>query len=276
MQNQSHKEIIIIIIAGTLILILLGGFILSFILLNQKRRNKHYQEKKQLQSQFQQTLLQSQLEIQEQTLQNISQEIHDNIGQVLSLTKLNLGTMDINQPAALQQKIDDSKILIGKVIQDLRDLSKSLNTDYVKDMGLLQAVEYELEMIRKSGEYQTIINVNGLPFKAEAQKELIIFRIVQEIINNIIKHAKATEILFQADYHPTGIHLTITDNGAGFDLTPLNRTENGKFGLGLRNMNKRAQLIGATFTITSTIGVGTSVSIILPMQTVSAPSVANV
>jgi signal transduction histidine kinase len=177
---------------------------------------------------------------------------------------------------ALQQKIDDSKILIGKVIQDLRDLSKSLNTDYVKDMGLLQAVEYELEMIRKSGEYQTIINVNGLPFKAEAQKELIIFRIVQEIINNIIKHAKATEILFQADYHPTGIHLTITDNGAGFDLTPLNRTENGKFGLGLRNMNKRAQLIGATFTITSTIGVGTSVSIILPMQTVSAPSVANV
>jgi two-component system NarL family sensor kinase len=162
------------------------------------------------------------------------------------------------------------------VIQDLRDLSKSLNTDYVKDMGLLQAVEYELEMIRKSGAYQTTVNVNGHAFKAEAQKELIIFRIVQEIINNIIKHAKATEILFQADYHPTDIHLTITDNGAGFDLTPLNRTENGKFGLGLRNMNKRAQLIGATFTITSTIGVGTSVSIILPMQTVNAPSVANV
>jgi len=226
-------------------------------------------DKKKSELEYQEQLLQSQLEIQEQTLQNISQEIHDNIGQVLSLTRLNLGTMDLNQPIALQQKIDDSTMLIGKVIQDLRDLSKSLNTDYVKEMGLLQAIEYELEMIRKSGAYETTINVNGLPFKAEAQKELIIFRIVQEVINNIIKHAKATEILFQADYHPTGIHLTITDNGNGFDLTPLNAAGNGKFGLGLRNMNKRAQLIGATFSITSTIGAGTSASIFLPMQTVS-------
>jgi signal transduction histidine kinase len=257
------------IIISTLFILLITFFIVRFVLLYQKRHQAYQKEKADLENNFQQTLLQSQLEIQEQTLQNISQEIHDNIGQVLSLTRLNLGTMDINQPIALQQKIDDSKMLIGKVIQDLRDLSKSLNTDYVKDMGLLQAVEYELDMIRKGGEYQTTININGLPFKTEAQKELIIFRIVQEVFNNIIKHARATEILFQADYHPTGIHLTITDNGTGFDLSPLNNTDNGKFGLGLRNMHKRAQLIGATFSITSTIGIGTSVSIRLPMQTVS-------
>jgi two-component system NarL family sensor kinase len=254
------------IIISTLFILLITFFLVRFVLLYQKRHQSFIKEKADLQSNFKQTLLQAQLEIQEQTMQNISQEIHDNIGQVLSLAKLNLGTMDIAQPAILQQKIDDSKNLIGKAIQDLRDLSKSLNTDYVSNMGLLQAIEYELEMIRKSGEYETTLQVNGLPFKVEPQKELITFRIVQEMINNILKHARANKILVQALYSPTAIAITITDNGAGFDLNPLNTTENGQFGLGLRNMHTRAQLIGAGFTITSTIGSGTSVSIILPVQ----------
>ena len=115
----------------------------------------HKQEKQQLQSQFQQTLLQSQLEIQEQTLQNISQEIHDNIGQVLSLAKLNIGTIDIYQPEKAQVKIHDSYELMGKAIQDLRNLARSMNSSYVMEMGLLRAIEYEVEMINKSGSYPT-------------------------------------------------------------------------------------------------------------------------
>jgi signal transduction histidine kinase len=173
--------------------------------------------------------------------------------------------MDIQQPGALQQKIDDSKTLIGKAIQDLRDLSKSLNTDYVADMGLLQAVEYELEMIRKSGIYTTTLEVNGLSVKLEQQKELIIFRIIQEVINNIIKHAKASQIHIEASYYPTGLIITITDNGTGFDLTPLNAAEGGKFGLGLRNMHNRALLIGADFSITSTLHTGTAVTLTIPV-----------
>jgi len=269
--QEDYSQVITLLISTTILIFLLAGIVISFFLYFKSRKIKHQIEINEIQSQFNQTLLQSQLEIQEQTLHNISQEIHDNIGQVLSLTKLNLSTMDINDPHQLQQKVDDSKKLIGKVIQDLRDLSKSLNTDYVSNMGLLQAIEYELDMIRKSGAYQAILLINGLPFKAEPQKELIIFRIVQEVINNIIKHAQATEILVTANYHPANLNLTITDNGAGFDLTPLNLSENGKFGLGLRNMHKRAQLIGATFSITSTIGAGTAVSITLPLQ----PGVTN-
>lgn len=262
---QEFLTTIFPIIISTLFILLITFFLVRFVLLYQKRHQSFQKEKAELQNNFNQTLLQAQLEIQEQTLQNISQEIHDNIGQVLSLAKLNLGTMDISQPVILQQKIDDSKNLIGKAIQDLRDLSKSLNTDYVSNMGLLQAIEYELEMIRKSDNYETTLQVSGLPFKVEPQKELIIFRIVQEMVNNIIKHAKASKILVQAAYSPAAITITVTDNGMGFDLTPLNMTENGQFGLGLRNMHKRAQLIGAEFTITSTIGSGTSVTIILPI-----------
>jgi signal transduction histidine kinase len=261
---DKYSEVLILIITTTCLLLLLGGIIIGFILLFRSRQQKYFRDTQTLQSQFDQTLLQSQLEIQEQTLQNISQEIHDNIGQVLSLTKLNLGTMDIDKPDQLQQKIEDSKKLIGKAIQDLRDLSKSLSTDYVSAMGLTEAINYELEMIRKSGVYTTTLETEGSPIKLEAQKELIIFRIVQEIINNIIKHAKATTIIIQLNYGPEAFSIIVNDNGSGFDLTPLNAGDNSKFGLGLRNMYKRARLIGAQFSITSTLGAGTTVTLILP------------
>lgn len=262
MQHQTHTEIIIIaIIAGTLF----GCFILSFILLYQKRRAKHLQEKQRLQSEFNQTLLQSQLGIQEQTLKNISGEIHDNIGQILSLTKLNLGMIDIDKPHQFQQKIDDSKNLVGKAIQDLRDISKRLNTDYMSTMDLVEAIGYELEMIRKSGAYAASLKTEGLPIKLETPKELIIFRIIQEVINNIIKHARANTIFVLLTYEPDAFSISINDNGTGFDLALLSARENSKFGSSLRNMHKRAHLIGAHFTIASTLGVGTTITLLLPL-----------
>jgi signal transduction histidine kinase len=262
---QPFSADIIIIVISTLFVLLIIASIVIFIFLYQKRHQRYVKERADLQTGFQHILLESQLEIQEQTLQTISQEIHDNIGQVLSLAKLNLGTMDIDQPGQLQQKIDDSKGLIGKAIQDLRDLSKSLNTDYVSDMGLVQAIGYELDLIRKSGAYTTALKTEGLPVKLEAQKELIIFRIVQELINNIIKHARANTILVMISYEPETFNIAVNDNGTGFDLTPLNTGDNSKFGLGIRNMHKRAQLIGAHFSIASTLGAGTTGTLQLPL-----------
>jgi len=244
---------------------LIAFFIISFLFIYQRKHNKHKQEKTDLQFKFQQTLLQTQLEIQEQTLKNISQEIHDNIGQVLSLAKLNLGTMDIEQPEKLQQKIDDSRTLVGKAIQDLRDLSKSLDADQIKARGLNRAIEYELEMIKKTGSYETHFNVEGSPQKLDPQRELILFRIVQEILNNIIKHAKANAIEIRLGYEPEELFIDISDNGTGFDLKQLEENNNEKLGQGIRNMHSRAKLINAGFSMSSTIGKGTLVTIHLPI-----------
>src|SRR5262245_47425278 len=134
----------VLIIGGAVISSLLVIFIIMFFLLYQKRYYRYLQEKVKLQAQFQETLLQSQIEIQEQTLKTISQEIHDNIGQVLSLAKLNLSTMEIMRLDELQEKIITSKKLVSKAIQDLRDLSKSMNTDNIEALGLVRAIEYEL------------------------------------------------------------------------------------------------------------------------------------
>jgi two-component system NarL family sensor kinase len=260
--HKLDQEILFTIVLGSILLIGLGTFIVVFLLQYQKRKFSHRQDIIKLQGSFQQNILRAQLEIKEQTLKNISQEVHDNIGQVLSLAKLNLATTDINQPDAMQQKIEDSKTLVAKAIQDLRDLSKSMNTDYIADMGFARAVEYEMDMIKKTGSFETGFEISGTIRKLEAQKELILFRIVQEVLNNIIRHSRATMINIRLQYELSVFSLQISDNGEGFDLRPLH--ENSKFGLGIRNMKNRAQVIGAQFEIISTLAIGTTVNISLP------------
>jgi two-component system, NarL family, sensor kinase len=265
MLEGSNNDIIWAIIGVTAMFLLLVSFAISFLLIFKKRKQGYLHEKQLMQSQFQQTLLQTQLEIQEQTLKNISQEIHDNIGQALSLAKLNLNTLPEMNDEGLQQKILNSKQLVSKAITDLRDLSRSLDTDYVQEMGLQRAIEYELEMIKKTGTIDTTLVVDGSLFRLEKQKELILFRIVQETFNNILKHSGAKNLNVNINYAPTYFTLLIKDDGKGVNLEPLNEANNN-FGLGIRNMHSRAKLIGADFNMSSTLGGGTDVMINLPIE----------
>jgi len=263
--HKINPEILFTIIAGSILLIVLGSFIVVFLLQYQKRKFRHQQHIIKLQDTFEQTLLQTQLEIQEQTLRNLSQEIHDNIGQVLSLAKLNLGMIDIASASDALQKINDSKTLVAKAIKDLRDLSKSLNTDYILEMSLPISISSELDMLKKTGSFETSLEISGTFYEAEKQKELIIFRIVQEVLNNIIKHAAASRITILLSYQINGLCITISDNGKGFDLDFLQKSHGQIKGLGIRNMHSRARMAGGIFSITSTIGKGTTVNINLPI-----------
>jgi two-component system, NarL family, sensor kinase len=256
------KEVVILLIGGTIFFSFLGTGLILFVRLYRQQYLVYQKRQEELKNTFRQEILQAQLEIQEQTLQNISQEIHDNIGQVLSLAKLHLATMDLSFDPFLEVKVQDSKSLVGKAIQDLRNLSHSLNTDFINETGLPGALENELEIIRKSRVYETIFSVDGAIQKLDKQKELILFRITQELINNIIKHAKAKKINVRLLYRPDYFSLTVADDGEGFDLTPQN--QNNNFGLGIKNMNNRAKLIGAAFTMTSASGKGTTAEIVLP------------
>jgi signal transduction histidine kinase len=259
------SELELVISLGILVIIILIFFLSFFLISTYKRKMYHKQQLTKLEYKKRQELLQTQLEIQEQTLKTISQEIHDNIGQVLSLAKLNLSTMDITKQEQLQEKILDSKKLVTKAIQDLRDLSKSMNTDNIEAIGLVKAIEYEMEMIRKTG-FETELNVEGSIIRLEPQKELILFRIIQEVINNIIKHAEATAITIMLAYAEKEMKIEVKDNGKGFDLTPVNDNDHSGFGLGIRNMHNRAKMIGADFSMNSSTGEGTAVTIIMPLN----------
>lgn len=264
--NINSSDVLFFAFAGAVLLITLFGFIFYFIYSYNRKQRENLTEQINLKTQFSQILLQSQLEIQEQTLKNIGEEIHDNIGQVLSLAKLNLNMLPTVSDEATQQKITNTKELVSKAIVDLRGLSRSLDTDFIQDLGLQQAIEYELDMIRKTGTHNTVLEVEGVAFRFDKQKELIAFRIVQEVFNNIIKHAKANKIFVKANYETDNLQLTVIDNGQGVDLSPLNENDHSSFGLGIRNMHNRAKLIGADFNMSSTLGKGTEVKIILQKE----------
>ena len=259
--SQNYQEILIIIIIGTLLFLLVSLFLISFLFFHQKKHNSYIIEKQFMQTQFQHEILQTQLEIQEQTLKTISQEIHDNVGQVLSLAKLNLGTFEDTESAYNQTKINDTKQLLSKAINDLRDLSRSLHGDKITELGLQESVANELKILQNTGQYKTELTIIGDGYKLEPQKEMVLFRIVQEATNNAIKHAKAKNINVSMAYQSGLFKLIIRDDGIGFNNDNL---QSAQTGIGLKSMQNRAILIGAVFSIHSSENNGTTVSIEIP------------
>jgi len=260
-----HKEdipqdikTIILISAG--IFLVLAIFIVFIVFIFNARKNKLIRDKILMQSQFHQSLLQTRIEIQEQTLRTISQEIHDNVGQILSLAKLNLATLDFGHGEKKELKIKNATQLVGKAINDLRDLSRSLNGDKISDLGLKDAIDNELKIVKNTEVFDTELIVTGNPFKLLPQNEMVLFRIVQESIHNTVKHSKAKLLRVTLDHTEGLLRIAVQDDGKGFDADKLEAAETG---IGLNNMKNRASLIGARFSIQTSQG-GTSVFIEFP------------
>ena len=204
-------------------------------------------------------LLQTKLLIQEQTFQNISREIHDNVGQKLSFAKLQLNTINIPENKHDAELLSDSINIITHSLDDLRDLSKSLNADYIQNNGLILALENQIFQLGKSGKYQMKLKVTGDSKFLDVDKELVLFRIVQEVLNNIVKHADATEITLNLHYSKADLILKISDNGIGFDMQDFNE------GQGLINIKKRTEQLKGFFNVESILSQGTFITINIPL-----------
>ncbi|MBA3705070.1 MAG: sensor histidine kinase [Bacteroidetes bacterium] len=246
-----------IIILGTLFLLLITSFLVLFVLIHREQSLMNGREKEEMKEAYQKEILKAQLEMKEQTFQTISQEIHDGIGQILSLAKLNLNTIKLEENNAAISKIVDTKELISRAIQDLRHLSKTLNSDFLGQQKLTESVRFELEHIQKTGHYTATLKIKGDERPLDPQKELIVFRIAQENFNNIIKHANAKSISVILDYKPNQLNMEIEDDGAGFEISSVNTKGIKEKGTGIGNMYHRAKLIGAEFSINSQLDKGT-------------------
>lgn len=257
--NSEIKGVTDYVYIGAGLFFFLALLFILFIVISLARRKRMVVERDKLTETFQQELLRTQLEIQEQTFKTISQEIHDNIGQVLSLAKMNLATSDIEKEHKAAEKVLMAKDLVSKAIQDLRDLSKTLNTEMIASMGLLKAIETELQLLQKATLIETKLDIEGTVCRLEPQKELILFRIVQEALHNVIKHSNARQVNVDAFYSNQYLYLKISDDGHGFNISEETA------GSGLRNMQSRAKLIGAEWKISSN-GHGTLINISIPIN----------
>ena len=214
-----------------------------------------------LKTDFHKTILSTKLEIQEKTFQKISQEIHDNISLSLTLAKLNLYTLNFDDQKKTESQISAAIALLQQSICDLSDISKSLNADFIIQHGLIKALDVEISQIRQTGLFELNMNILGNPVYMEGQKELIIFRLIQEAFNNILKHSKATNADITIYYADSMVHITISDNGIGFDV---NKSTNN-FHAGLKNMETRINMLNGSHKVLSMPGQGTVHSFKIPI-----------
>jgi len=229
------------------------GVAIFFVVLNRKNHNQFIQDKELIERQIENQILKSRVEIQENTLKSISLEIHDNIGQLLSLVKLNLFTAAAKYS---DESLNETYILLGQVISDLRNLNKTFNPDYILRDGLLQAIEQEVSLMNRSQQFSIKFEQEGDLDFIKGEREVILFRMIQEALHNVVKHANAKNIEIKARMNHQTALFSISDDGKGF-----NRHVAKPNGMGLANLEERARLINAKLEIFSYPGAGTNVVI---------------
>lgn len=243
----------------TLIFLIAPAFLLLYIFIYNRRKKRHIEEKEQMKLDFEAEIVKTQLEIQEQTIQTIGADLHDNIGQLLSLTSLTLGSIELDDPVKIQEKIDAAIDLTGRSIKEMRLLGKLLQGEQLISMGLADAIRHEIKWVERSGQYiVSCIIDDEMPAENNADKDLIIFRILQETLNNIIKHAQAKHINIKLSYTGRQLILYINDDGDGFNMVDQST------GMGLYNIQKRTQIVGGQVVIESAPGEGTRITIFIP------------
>lgn len=244
---QQNEEILFVIF-GIMVLVPISMVIL-FLVFN-KRKNKLLREQTEAKRRFENEIAETQVEIREETLRNISWELHDNIGQLITLAKVYLQNSD-NDPG----KINESMEIIGNALNEVRALSRSINPESVRNMGLIEAINNEMERFKRMNFIKTDFQIKGEPLQIPNKEEIIVFRIIQEFFSNTIKHSRATEMDIEFLYDKDTLYISCRDNGIGFNH------EKEFEGIGLKNMKNRAKLINAKLEIASKAGKGTELYI---------------
>lgn len=236
-----------------------------------QHKEKLIAENERLQAEFSQTLLQAQLEIKEQTMQYVSYEIHDNLGQLASLIKINLTTLQLEDPITAAVKVEDTRELVKQLIGDIKVLSVSMGSDHLQRSGLSEALAHEVIRINRTGRFHVSYQAPEVHPPIDTNTTLILYRMAQEAINNMIKHSNASQLRITFSYSDNLIKLVLADNGIGFDING----QPGWNGAGLSNLQKRSKLIHADLYIQSRPGMGTTISIILPLPANNATELTS-
>ena len=251
-----QKEEILLVVYFITIIFLLVLFVVVFFIAFQRRKDKFLKDRSEAEQRYQRELANSQIEIQEQTLKNIAWELHDNVGQLLSVANMQLNILMRDVPDCYHEQIRETRSMVQESVQEIRSLSKVLNNDVVLKNGLQASLQVELDRFKRLGYLDASLKIVGDIVPIKNASEIIIFRILQEFLSNVLKHAKASKLFVCLEYKEYSLEITVTDDGVGFDSSLKTN------GSGMETMKSRAALLNAPFSIVSQAGKGTQLSLI--------------
>lgn len=258
---MGKTENIIVIIIFNFFLIAFIVAIITFIWQYKRKKDQHHLDMKHQHNVHQKELLLTQIEIQKQTMQEIGKEIHDNIGQQLTLASLYAHQLNQkSNPEAIFQSIQNIHAIIDNSLVDLRQLSHTLTNDSIVETTLVSLLADECKKVNAIKKCVFKSQLQEAELLLPYQYKSVLLRIAQEFIQNSIKHANCETITVALSNNPNELTLLLTDDGKGMDL----QQSKSNWGIGLQNIQKRTEIIGGKMEFSSQNN-GTSLTIKIPM-----------
>ncbi|GEQ85756.1 two-component sensor histidine kinase [Patiriisocius marinistellae] len=269
-QENKKQEYFLIALGGLLVL---GSFIAVLINLNTKRKQRIAEQEKEIEIQKIERLLKEQelttidamIEGQEKERQRLAGDLHDNVGATLAAAKLQFEHLKRNRAKSniTDELYEKTSFLLADAYSKIRNISHINNSGVIAKNGLLPAVQKLARNASINGKLNIEVSDFGLENRIENTLEIMLFRVIQELVTNIIKHSKASEASIAITQHEGIINIIIEDNGIGIseERKLINST-----GMGLENIEKRIEHIDGTFEIDSSLGKGTTIIIDIPVE----------
>jgi len=241
MDQSQATQIYLIVAVAIVTMLVMAGAIILFVVFYQKRMIQEQMKRQVMEAEFQQKMLQAELESQELERRRLAADLHDSIGGMLSTIRVGISTMARMLPEP--QSIDQTKQMLDDTISSVRRISRDLMPSTLEKFGLIHALTELCERFQNTSRINISFKEKGPFVPLDKNRELMIFRIVQELLNNAIKHSQASQIIvtLAVDHQ---IQVTVEDDGIGFDAETIKREAQGTKGLGLFNIENRARLLG--------------------------------
>ena len=205
---------------------------------------------------------------QETERRRIAAELHDGVNQILSSIKFRLGYLDGKVKGEAAEFVQQGAELLERAVNELRRISKNLRPSELDDFGLLSAVEELVKEYRKRTGLAVDLKRGLIPKRLSPQVELAIYRILQEALANIEEHANARTVKILLNVDAKFVTLNVIDDGIGFDLQKVGRSEkrDRERGLGIINMRDRTEALGGVFDVRTSTGKGTEIVALVKLE----------
>ena len=254
---MNNTEIVLSVISITLLVLLLVSGIVLVFFQSGRQRLKQQMELAQNKLNYEKELRQVETEVSEEIMGQFAQELHDNIGQLLTAVHIHLENLKIDHPD-MKEGFKPMEIYLSEVTQQLRLLSRTLNTDYIGHIGLLAAIEVEVSRIKSLRRFQVHWQTVSGSSNLDKNQELMVFRLFQEIIQNALRHSLAKNVYIIVNNANETFTLKVEDDGKGFDVETTMQSNKAS---GLRNIIKRARWAGMDCEINSSPGKGCTIEL---------------
>lgn len=262
MAELPQREVIYIIVLGSLgMLIFVVGFAV-FITIYQKRMLQEQEKRRLMDQDYQQRMIQSQIDSQEAERKRIAADLHDSIGSLLWAAKLNIGFLgrSLNLNGELKDSYNETMNILDQSIDSVKRISWDLTPEAFQHTGLSFSIKELCSRLDGKG-ISLMFQEIGTAFFWKDDRALMVFRIVQELLNNAVKHAKAKRIKVELNWNPETLIIEVSDDGVGF-----NPNTTGRNGLGWWNITHRSKKIGASVEVNENVKTGSLIELTIPLQ----------